>query len=506
MGLKQRTQRSRGTMAHRAYGLAGLGLLAVSLMFSVQMAPRSGQASQSLFVPAHVHAENAWGLRFRFVDTDTNARVNPDVLSIDGLDYTDRVANGQLELPAEAKSYVVSVMKDGYELMEEIFIEPTTGGFTEFRLLSSDWTAKSNSASDLGQNEGRVIGYVRDGATGAPLANATIALEGQTSRTTADVDGYFSLSYSVSAQDQTDPAKIHLDNLQIRAEGYVGQDRQYVALFGGAEIKYLVNLDAQDPALNGGVVEIMDERLTRGGAAAEIDVMTPNAPVVRNGTPEDLGPDDPSLQAAPVIDSINKVAGIRSHNIRVGFNCSCRTCSTVQVMNLEEYTRHSLPAEWISSWVANSLEAGAVAVRSYAGSFIVNPISSRYDICTNTCCQAYTSSTNSRTDAAIRATNGLYVVRGPVHGGSPFRAEYSSENNLAPPCRTNGKTGTCLDDQVCLGRSTNGHGRGMCQFGSQFWGSGAPRSGGPKDRIWILEHYYPNNPGYAGQNIRLGHW
>src|SRR5262249_22253603 len=51
-------------------------------------------------------------------------------------------------------------------------------------------------------------------------------------------------------------------------------------------------------------------------------------------------------------------------SIRVGFNCSCATCSTVEVMSLETYTKRGLNDEWIASWTPHSLRAGAIAYRS----------------------------------------------------------------------------------------------------------------------------------------------
>lgn len=514
MNQNKRSQQANGSSRMRAYWMIGLGLSLVTLVLSVLWFPRSGPGPKLIRTPAQVQAAEETALRFRFIDEETYARVNPDGLMIDGEDFTARVQGGRMEYPAQAKSYLVSVFKEGYETMEEVFVEPTNGGYTDFILSPVDRSDPENryGAANLGEREGRIVGYVRDSDSGEALSGATVVLSGQNREVAADSDGYFSLVYQVAALDETDPAQIELDTLRISAAGYIPQERQYVQLFSGSAQKYLINLDALDPALGGldpFPVRIIDERLSRGGAAALSDLKTSNPPPGRAGTPEDLGPDDPSVQVAPVIDSINKMGGIRSHTIRVGLSCSCRSCSRVQVMGLEAYCRLVLPREWPASWNFNSLEAGAVAVRSYGASFIVNPISSQYDICTTTCCQAYGPPENSRTNQALRDTEGLFVVVGAVRwqdGNRPFRAEYSSENNLAPPCRRDGFTGPCLSDVVCTGTRTNGHGRGMCQFGSRRWGGGEPRSGGVKDSVWILEHYYPNNPGYQGQNVKLGHW
>lgn len=149
-------------------------------------------------------------------------------------------------------------------------------------------------------------------------------------------------------------------------------------------------------------------------------------------------------------------------------------------MSMETYVKRVLPNEWIASWNAESLKAGAVAIRSYGGYYVYNPISSSYDICDTTCCQKYGTTTYSSTDNATNATAGIYIINS---SGNIAMAEYSAENNNAG-CG-NCYTGTCLYDSVCCGYAKNGHGRGMCQWGSQRW---AANKG--KTYTWILDHYY----------------
>src|SRR5260370_40408292 len=61
-------------------------------------------------------------------------------------------------------------------------------------------------------------------------------------------------------------------------------------------------------------------------------------------------------------------------SIRVGYSCSCTTCSTVEVMSLETYVKRGLPREWIASWRAHSLRAGAIAYRSYGSWYVYHPL------------------------------------------------------------------------------------------------------------------------------------
>ena len=178
-------------------------------------------------------------------------------------------------------------------------------------------------------------------------------------------------------------------------------------------------------------------------------------------------------------------------SIRVGFNCSCATCSSVQVFSLDTYVRQGLDDEWIASWSANSLRAGAIAYRSYGVYHVYHPRDPNYDICSTTCCQVNNPSTsNVNTDNATAATAGMIVVDST--GNNPFFAEYAAENN--DNFCADGFTGSpsfnwsCMSDSVDAGQAFNGHGRGMCQWGTQRWSVNQA-----KDYLWIVDHYYNNN-------------
>jgi hypothetical protein len=176
--------------------------------------------------------------------------------------------------------------------------------------------------------------------------------------------------------------------------------------------------------------------------------------------------------------------------IRVGQGCSCSSCGSVVTVSMETYTKRVLGHEWITSWNAESLKAGAIAIRSYGAWYVYHPISSSYDICNNTCCQVYSTTQYTSTNNAVDATAGIYLVDGALN--IP-RAEYSAENNDSSGadgcgnCFTTNKPsdGICLSDNVCCGSTKNGHGRGMCQWGSQRWAANRGMS-----HTWIVDHYY----------------
>lgn len=193
---------------------------------------------------------------------------------------------------------------------------------------------------------------------------------------------------------------------------------------------------------------------------------------------------------APAFTSQAQAGNAAPSSIRVGRSCSCKSCSTVVTVSMETYVKRVLPNEWIASWNAESLKAGAIAVRSYGAWYVYHPVSSSYDICDTTCCQKYGSTQYSSTDSAVNATAGIYLVDS---GDFIQRAEYSAENNDSNGadgcgnCYISNRSGDgiCLSDSVCCGYTKNGHGRGMCQWGSQRW---AANRG--KTYQWIISHYY----------------
>jgi hypothetical protein len=86
------------------------------------------------------------------------------------------------------------------------------------------------------------------------------------------------------------------------------------------------------------------------------------------------------------------------------------------------------------------------------------------------------------TDDAVDTTTKKVIV---TKGTSVVaKAEFATENNKVA-C-DDGKAGTgttewpCIDDAVCKGQTPKGHGRGMCQRGSQRWAKGTDANGTPR--------------------------
>jgi hypothetical protein len=371
------------------------------------------------------------------------------------------VASGYRPLSTQLK-----VLADASALPVTIWLDPEVEGEKLSRLR----TEKSR--------QGRVLveGYVVDEA-GRPLENAAIQLKEQLVRTEPSGRFQFDLPELATGRDLPE-----LADLTVELPGYRRHRLSNLPIAGG-EIHLMVEmgvgegLDSEDqtPKIMRSAEEQLNSQLDFGD---EAKFPTGTRALARIIVP-------PSI-------------------IRVGFTCSCRNCSTVQVMSLETYVRRGLKAEWISSWTQHSLRSGAIAYRSYGAWYVNNPIDAAYDICSTACCQVNTSGTVGSTDDAVAHTPGILLQA----AGEIFRAEYSAENNNnacgATSCSNhdctcgNGSAGSpsygwpCVTESWDLNAACSGHGRGMCQWGSQ--------RASLQGRLWnwIEDHYYNNNGAPGG--------
>lgn len=159
----------------------------------------------------------------------------------------------------------------------------------------------------------------------------------------------------------------------------------------------------------------------------------------------------------------------------------------VENIPFEEYVKGVVPREWYASWDAESLKAGCVAARTYG---LYKTRYPRYpdigaDVSDTTATQVYGDARSSSTNAAADATRAQVLT----YNGAPINAEYSAENS-DPTTAGPFPYQPSVSDPVCAGQPLNGHGRGLCQWGSQRWATGASGSGGRKTYTWILDHYY----------------
>ena len=318
-----------------------------------------------------------------------------------------------------------------------------------------------------------LAGRCFDSSTGRPIAGARARLASFPSQAVSDDDGSFVLEVSARAVDEQS-ALPAIDDLVVTADGYRTHLRRGQFLVEGVS-RLIVDLEP-----GSGIREI--------GATHKMQrpVEAPReAPPAAHGGP----PAEPEARAPRALVAVPE-------SIRVGTSCSCATCSAVEVFTLDTYTRLGLNDEWIASWRPDSLRAGAIAYRSYGAYHVFHPRNANYDICNTTCCQVLDASdSHANTDAATAFTSGMIVVNAAQ--SEPFFAEYAAENNdnYCP----DGQTGRpahdwpCLADAVDAGTTFNGHGRGMCQWGTQRWAANQGR-----DYLWIVNHYYNDNGNPSG--------
>jgi hypothetical protein len=312
-------------------------------------------------------------------------------------------------------------------------------------------------------------GYVAEAGSERPLQGALATLERSGGEARTDDKGRFELVLDAPPSSDTElpPA----DRLIVRLEGHRPFRSGDFFLVAGTT-RFLARLERGAETTEAGADRQGHKMLQSPDALVLSQSANPDAPYAPSPPPE--------ASRVPVPGSI-----------RVGLDCQCGACRTVHVFSLETYVRRGLDDEWVASWHDQSLRAGAIAYRSYAVYHVAHPLKPNYDICSTTCCQVLDpTDTHARTDAAAAATAGMIVVNAP--GNAPFRAEYGAENN-GRHC-PDGSTGRpdqdwpCLDDAVDARAAFNGHGRGMCQWGTQRW---ATRHG--KDCCWIVDHYYNEN-------------
>ncbi len=99
----------------------------------------------------------------------------------------------------------------------------------------------------------------------------------------------------------------------------------------------------------------------------------------------------------------------------------------VNIVDIEDYVKGVLPYEMSPGWPAEALKAQAVCARTYVASHFDGYRSSYgFDVTNDTYSQVYrgSSACESDTDAAVEATEGLYIT----YRGEPIDAMYCSSN------------------------------------------------------------------------------
>lgn len=307
----------------------------------------------------------------------------------------------------------------------------------------------------------RVAGVVRDGVDARPVAGAIVRAAGVEGFARTDRDGRFSVALganpvlSVEAPEHLAATFFDVGEGPVALEVWPSHPSEAAvdAYLARRQAERVVRDDPNDPALRPEARAIL-----RGEA-----LPAPEG----NIAPGDVGSVRAALDAPP--ESIR----IWRRSID-GAAASCD--GRIDVIPFEDYIAGVLPHEWISSWHDESLRAGAMTIRTYAWRWVL--AGGKYD------CADLDDTARSqvyRDDRVDRATAAVDDTRGQVItvGGALATGEYSAENG--------DPTALGVDEPLCTGRTVNGHGRGMCQWGSQRWALDG------RDHTWIAPHYFPDS-------------
>lgn len=438
--------------------------------------------------------------------------------------------SGKASVVLPQGQYQITLTASGYEAMDFSTTVLETEMPNYFPLMHPVALPKEMQAETQKQKTPRMAslkptalfrGYVIDEASGQPLSGVLVQAQAAKSSVTTDARGYFALELPFVPN-----ARIARENLVFSLSGYTSFQRTHIPVTEdgaaysiqlhtgkGVEIyRETHRLDDIESTLQSSQAKMSLPRLPK---AAQLNV----TPLFANPLPN----------ITPAI------------TIRVGTDCrtsiTCSSVAPVYPMKLEDYVASGVTKEWFNSWSLTSIEAGAVAYRSYAVYFINHPKTATYDICNTTACQAWHPGSIPTTKGlqAMQKTRGFMLTNST--GATAIKSEYSAVNNdlanagycyknskktLTPTsmtefctieevnnqtcvCQVNAKVPKdwkasigcgdgssgkpkenwwCLTDDVLKGQPRAGHGRGMSQVGSKLWAAqGKPWS-------WILWHYY----------------
>ena len=349
-----------------------------------------------------------------------------------------------------------------------------------------------------------IVGFVVDDESGTPLPDVQVVVRtdaGESSPPPIEVQtnprGFFQITVPCRPEAEV---PIGSGTLTFSHSGYRPQSFARVEIWPNGDCTYRVRLlreeclDAVDPSLSPAPPSWSAEP---AGAHDE--------------SPAIAGASEPSPPPLELNASPTTPLGLAVTTLRLprGIRVLTSDNKTIDYVSLDYYCRRVLPAEWIAGWAAypgggHCLNAGAVAIRTYAVGYINHPRAATYDICGTTSCQVYGPATSTYTDLAVRETSS-YLMSDSAGSIPTGLTEYSAENNSLGSACGDGFTAPasgCLSDSVCAGQARNGHGRGLCQWGSARWATGllfpgnstrdhSSTNGQPrKDWEWILHHYY----------------
>jgi hypothetical protein len=427
-------------------------------------------------------------VELRVVDLDLAAGGSPRTVALP--------SSGRATVAIERSAWQVTARAPGHRpVTARLVAAPDAPATWVFELETAVASEPRTRGIDAGASIGESVltGFVVATESGMPLAGARVRTD-DGATTWTDESGRYELRRPAEEGTGSDLAGGPTISIEVSFDGRVARRLEGILPVEG-RLSHLWSL-----ARGSGVQVARDEHRLRGAiGGAALDVPDPEA----------AASDGPSASSGLVLPP--------PASVRVGFAdagcstpCCTAACTAVCVLPLESYVARGLNDEWISSWDADSLAAGAIAYRSYAAWRVDHPIRPSFDLCSSACCQVNDPDTATRTDTAVAATAGLLLER----QGAAFAAEYSAENNSWDDpndglvCSNSdlscgdGAVGSpavgwpCLADSVALGHGCFGHGRGMSQWGSKRWADPAPAPA--RTWRWIVDHYYNGSGAPSG--------
>jgi Secretion system C-terminal sorting domain/Stage II sporulation protein len=404
--------------------------------------------------------------------------------------------------------YQLSVAAFGYKSMTTSFelnnIEPLNINFqfekenplfeTTFEFIHAQQSAENIL----------VTGFVSNDADGLPLSNVQVYNLKNNIFTKTDANGFFKIKI---------PLSLNVNDLALHftCKGYNEEVRKNYDAYSYGDVGLKI-------------------ALKKGNTINEENVVVGREPALMMYD-RNIKYDRNYLQPKIYSNRLTQIPDCAT-TIKVGKTCSCHTCTNgFDVLNFNTYAANVVTSEW-GQWGAwtngiQSLNAGAVAIRSYALNRIAFPIASHgsYDICNTTCCHVYNPSTTATTYAIASISNtDNYILLTSTNNVA--QAEFAAEtNDNCSPIQTSGNyCGQCGDgkfqksvngppinsggcypatgiDPVCVGQTNSGHPRGMCQRGSVRWATGfmvpnnttigTAHAFGTKTWQQMMAYYYP---------------
>jgi hypothetical protein len=314
--------------------------------------------------------------------------------------------------------------------------------------------ASGESAEASPDEKPAIEGWVTDKSSGRAVQGAIVTLNG-VAEATSDESGYFSFAHAQlpagmhTASDSGQPV-----TLSVTERSHAPWSISEATFYPGDTLRIYPKLESAVSAPTDLVAYKRQALAASFSFAHNIQATNADQPLTDNASAA-------PPQAPP--------ATIRVYRTATG---------VVEVVPFRDYVKHVLPNEWIPTWSAASLKAGAMAVKSYAWYWVSRggkQTALSADVKDNVDDQVYDPNVSyASTDAAVDATFNYAMTR----NGALFQAQYCAGSYGPDP------SGDCpWPNQY------------MTQWGSAYYGDAGKPWG------WILQFYYrgatitPDPPG-----------